>query len=263
MVDMSRMADLFRDAAEAAGRAILALRGARCAAYRKADSSPVTDADHAAEGIIIRALNEAFPATPFLAEEACAAGHTGLARAGGFFLIDPLDGTREFVAGRDEFTVNIAYVEDGRPLVGVVHAPALRETYLGHTGGAWRWRAGQTGERIAVREAPPEGPAALVSRSHLTQATQAFLNAARPSSVTGMGSSIKFCRLAEGAADLYPCLGPTMEWDTAAGEAVLRAAGGDVRDLAGSPLVYGRTKEDGTACLANPHFVAVGRAARA
>jgi 3'(2'), 5'-bisphosphate nucleotidase len=177
-----------------------------------------------------------------------------------FVLIDPIDGTKEFVAGRADFTVNVALIEDGVPVLGVVHVPALGETFAGSPAGATKRSLGVAGESREIRAAPrPARPRALVSRSHLSAETEAFLGRHDLQSVEKVGSSLKFCRVAEGAADLYPCLRRTMEWDTAAGQAVLEAAGGVVETLDGSRLVYGKRRQADDADFANPHFIAAGR----
>lgn len=246
------------DLALAAGRAILDIYGTDFAVERKADASPVTQADAAAERIILEGLAREHPGIPVVAEEAVAAGHSP--RTGRrFFLVDPLDGTREFVSRNGEFTVNIALIEDGAPVAGVVYAPSLGVLYAGEVGaGAERCtveddRMG-TPRPIAARPAPQTGLVALGSRSHGTPETEAFLRRFPVADFAAAGSSLKFCLLAEGRADLYPRLGPTMEWDTAAGDAVLRAAGGMVVGMDGVPLTYG-TGRDGHR---NPWFVAVG-----
>ncbi|WP_285293707.1 3'(2'),5'-bisphosphate nucleotidase CysQ [Aureimonas altamirensis] len=257
--DAFHMMEIFKTAAEAAGQAILHIRAAGCIAETKPDASPVTAADREAERIIVESLAAAFPAIPYIAEEACSEGLSGCATHDGFFLIDPLDGTREFVAGRDEFTVNIAYVVDGRPVVGMVHVPATGESFGGLPGTALKWRAGAPSpEAIAARHPPEGGMTALVSRSHRTPQTDAYLEGRKPAEIVPMGSSLKFCRIAEGAADLYPCLGTTMEWDTAAAEAVLVGAGGRVETLEGRPLRYGKHADIGRRGFANPPFVAYG-----
>jgi len=181
-------------------------------------------------------------------------------------LVDPLDGTREFVDRSGEYTVNIALVEDGRPVLGVVHAPALDEVHVGRVGsGAAHGRLEADGTvawtSIAVRPAPADGLAVLASRSHCDAATEALLARLPVTERVAAGSSLKFCRLAEGKADLYPRLGRTMEWDTAAGDAVLTAAGGRVVTLDGRPLAYGKRGRAEDADFANPHFLALGDAA--
>lgn len=228
------------------------------AARAKEDGSPVTEADEAAEALILQRL-AAEGCGAVVAEEAVAAGRVPDIGAE-FWLVDPLDGTREFVSGNGEFTVNIARVLNGRPVAGVVYAPAIGVIFAGDGTGAWRGTV-EDG-RVASREpiAVARAPGALrvvASRSHLTDETRAFIERFDVASFVSSGSSLKFCRVAEGAADLYPRMGRTMEWDTAAGQAVLEAAGGSVRELDGGPLRYGKTETD-TGPFANPHFVATG-----
>lgn len=221
----------------------------------KSDKSPVTDADHAANEVILGALREAAPNVPILSEESAHAAASVREGWRALFLVDPLDGTKEFIHKRGDFTVNIAVVLEGRPLAGVVHAPALDATFYGKRGqGATRQQGSGAPEPIATAPWPTDGPVRVVaSRSHLNDETRVFLEALPNHELVQAGSSLKFCRLAEGAADLYPRLAPTMEWDTCAAQAVLEAAGGAVmRADEGVPLTY--NKPD----LLNPHFVAAG-----
>lgn len=249
--------------ARQAGEVVMAIYATDFAVQGKADASPVTLADQQAEAVILAGLRALTPDVPIVAEEAMAAGQEPqLAPGGRFWLVDPLDGTREFVARNGEFTVNIALIERGRPVLGVVLAPAVGGPggclYAGIVGqGAWLEDA--SGRRpIACRQPPPEGLTVLASRSHGDAAAlEAFLPrylAGRPVAHFGTaGSSLKLCLLAAGQADLYPRLGRTMEWDIAAGHAVLAAAGGSVcRADDGQPLVYGKPGFE------NPHFVAAG-----
>ena len=250
----ARLLDRIAAIAEDAGRAILGHYRKGVAVERKPDSSPVTVADRDAEALILRALRAIDPATPAVAEEAVAAG--AAPREGGrrFWLVDPLDGTREFIGETGEFTVNIALVEDGVPVLGAVHAPALGETYGGFaSGGAWRSRGGAR-EPVSTREMPAEGPTVLSSRRHGDRDRLARLLASMDVAAhRTVGSSLKFCLLAAGEADLYPRYGETNEWDTAAGHAVLLAAGGSVSTVDGAPLGYGK------AGFLNPEFIARGR----
>ncbi|MCY4548269.1 MAG: 3'(2'),5'-bisphosphate nucleotidase CysQ [Defluviicoccus sp.] len=241
--------------AEDAGRAILRHYRSGVAVERKADSSPVTIADREAEALILRALQAIDPAVPAIAEEASAAGAAPAEGGERFWLVDPLDGTREFLGETDEFTVNIALIEDGVPVLGAVHAPALGETYGGLApGAAWRSRRGGAREAISARTVPAEGPVVLSSRRHGDRARLAQLLAGMNVSAHRIvGSSLKFCLLAAGEGDLYPRYGETNEWDTAAGDAVLRAAGGGVRTTGGAPLAYGKPG------FLNPEFIARGR----
>jgi 3'(2'), 5'-bisphosphate nucleotidase len=251
--------------AQRAGAAIMALYATDFAVHEKADTSPVTAADQAAEKIILADLAKIAPGIPVVAEEAVAAGQVpailGNTPEDRFFLVDPLDGTREFISHRDEFTVNIALIEAGRPVVGVVFAPARHELYWGDVGAR---RAGHIdadpdgtmpslGTAIQVRTPPAEGLTAVASRSHRTPETDAFLANYPVREFRSIGSSLKFCLVASGAADIYPRVGTTMEWDTAAGHAVLAAAGGTVTGLEGEPFVYGKPG------FRNGNFVAWGK----
>jgi 3'(2'), 5'-bisphosphate nucleotidase len=240
-----------------AGRSILAIRAGRLDVRLKSDGSPASAADDAAETVILAGLSRLLPGVPVVSEER--ADMSGCSAAT-FLLVDPLDGTREFLAGSDEFTVNIALIVDGAPILGVVGAPALGLLWSGASGaGAARYpvaRDASIGERTAIRARSwsARAPVAMVSRSHLDAQTSAFL--ARLPGVKTMpaGSALKFCRLAEGAADLYPRLARTSEWDIAAGHAVLAAAGGAVVSPDGKPLRYGASRGH---CFV-PAFVAFG-----
>lgn len=218
----------------------------------KADNSPVTEADLAANAIIVGALKRDFGHIPVVSEEDSSIDQAK-ALASHYFLVDPLDGTKEFINGRDEFTVNIALIEGGLPVLGIVHAPALGRTFFGARDlGAFE-TAGRTGEgsrRISVKGADGGPLVAIASRSHRTADTDSFLRENGIDACIDAGSSLKFCRLACGDADIYPRFGPTMEWDTAAGQGVLEAAGGVVRGLSGERFCYGK---DG---YLNPFFVA-------
>ena len=241
-----------RPLAERAGREILRIYGSDFAVRGKSDASLVTDADERAEEIILAGLAELAPGCPVVAEEQVSAGRAPTLRGRAFFLVDPLDGTREFVKRNGEFTVNIALIVDREPRLGVVHLPALGETYwCDARARAWRSRRGAGPERIRCRPAP-EALVVVASRSHRNAKMEQFLEACRVERIVPAGSSLKLCRVAEGSADLYPRLGRTMEWDIAAGHAVLRAAGGSVRTLSGEPLRYGKSGFD------NPAFVARG-----
>lgn len=239
-------------AAREAGRAILAVYGTDFAVQHKADASPVTQADTRAEACILPVLARLTPAVPVISEEAASHGPLP-AETACFWLVDPLDGTKEFIARNDEFTVNIALVVQGRPQLGVVFAPALGQLYAGVVGqGAWLAAGGQR-RAIRCRPVPPQGSTVVASRSHGDdQALARFLAGRQVAATCSVGSSLKFCLVATGEADLYPRLGPTMAWDTAAGDAVLTAAGGRVSTLDGAPLTYG-----GASWL-NPSFVAEG-----
>ncbi|MFZ5789824.1 MAG: 3'(2'),5'-bisphosphate nucleotidase CysQ [Pseudomonadota bacterium] len=248
--------------AEKAGEEILRFYQGPIAVTSKADTSPVTAADHAAEAVILEALAPLLPGVPVVSEEATAAGRVPAIGSADdphrrFWLVDPLDGTKEFISRNGEFTVNIALIEGTKPVLGVVHLPALGTTYAGAIdGGATLSHKGDTPRPIAARVQPGSGAIVLASRSHSDAAAlDAFLAGERVAALESAGSSLKFCRIAEGLADIYPRLGRTMEWDTAAGQAVLEAAGGSVRTLDGRELGYGKPGFE------NPHFVARGRQA--
>jgi 3'(2'), 5'-bisphosphate nucleotidase len=226
----------------------------------KEDRSPVTEADGAAEEVILAALKVLTPEIPVVAEESASAGV--IPEIGSrFYLVDPLDGTKEFINRNGEFTVNIALIEDGVPIAGVVYAPAIGRIFTGNKeDGATEIgvEASQLGtaKKIGVRD-PEGGPlVAIASRSHRDAKTEEYLNHYNISEIVTAGSSLKFCLVATGEADIYPRHGRTMEWDTAAGHAVLRAAGGDVTCLDGSPFLYGKAGEG----FANGFFVAKGMA---
>jgi len=245
--------------AQRAGAAIMAVYATDFSVREKADASPVTAADEAAEKILLADLAAIAPGVPVVAEESVAAGKVPVV-AQRFFLVDPLDGTKEFVSHRDEFTVNIALIENGEPVLGVVFAPARHELYWGDV------RAGKAGHidadpdgtmpsmgnAISTRAAPPRGLTAVASRSHRTPETDAFLANYAVAEFRSIGSSLKFCLVAAGLADIYPRIGTTMEWDTAAGHAILVAAGGRVTGLAGEPFRYGKPG------FKNGNFVARG-----
>jgi len=248
----------------AAGAAVMAVYERDFSVEAKSDASPVTEADRQAEAIILADLARHAPGVAVIAEEECSAGRIpGVEDA--FFLVDPVDGTREFIDRNGDFTVNIALIEAGAPVLGVVYAPAKGWLYLGRAGqGAERLRieAGRIALREPIRAASPRTPPRIVaSRSHRNAETDAFLGRFPGASIVAAGSSLKFCVLACGEADLYPRLGPTMQWDTAAGDAVLRAAGGLVTTLDGEPLTYGPKGASGIAAYRNPFFLARGAAA--
>jgi 3'(2'), 5'-bisphosphate nucleotidase len=238
--------------ARRAGEAILAIYETDFEVAAKADASPVTEADEAAEAVILEALRDIDGAHPIVSEEAFAGGHAPDVAGTPFWLVDPLDGTKEFIKRNGEFTVNIALVEDGAPVFGVVHAPAVGATYWGSADGAFAAAADGDAEPIACRTAPADGLVALVSRSHRTPEIDSYLADFTIKDETSAGSSLKFCLVAAGRADLYPRLGRTMEWDTAAGHAVTRFAGGRVMTLDGADLTYGKPGFE------NPHFVVRG-----
>ncbi|MFG1480318.1 3'(2'),5'-bisphosphate nucleotidase CysQ [Xanthobacter sp. V4C-4] len=237
------------EAALAAGVAIRRIEREGIQAHQKSDLSPVTAADGAAEAIICAALERLAPGVPVVAEEATSAG-ASVACGPRFFLVDPLDGTREFISGNGEYTVNIALVENGAPVLGVVYAPAREILYAGRPGGAFR-AARAPGAAVdadgwtSITCRPlPDGPLAVAaSRSHGDPATDALVARYRVAEYTPAGSALKFGLLAEGRVDFYPRLGTVMEWDTAAGHALVAAAGGRLTRPDGSPLTYGHADQ--------------------
>ncbi|MBV8307526.1 MAG: 3'(2'),5'-bisphosphate nucleotidase CysQ [Gammaproteobacteria bacterium] len=241
--------------ARAAGREILEVYAVGAvAATAKADDSPLTAADLRAHRAILQGLRELTPELPVLSEESAPGSYATRAQWQRYWLVDPLDGTREFLARNGEFTVNLALIEGHVPVLGVVHVPVTGITYCGLPGqGAWRQEG--AGARIAIRVAERSAtPLRVVgSRSHRGDSLRAFLDRVGPHELLAIGSSLKLCLVAEGAADVYPRLGPTSEWDTAAAHAVVLAAGGAVSTLEGLPLAY-NTRE----ALLNPYFVAFG-----
>lgn len=251
------------EAALAAGSVVMRIRAEGFEAGRKADESPVTAADLASEALLRTRLERLLPGVPVVAEEAVSQGH-GETPGNTFLLVDPLDGTREFIAERGEFTINIGLVEDGVPTVGVLYAPAIGRLYAGGFEGAFRaeLHPGALAERdrwqpIACRTAPAGDLIAVASRSHLDADTEKLLATLDIGQRVSCGSALKFGLLAEGLADIYPRLSPVSEWDVAAGHALLRAAGGSVTRPDGTPLPYGRT---GAGYIV-PAFLARGRPA--
>jgi 3'(2'), 5'-bisphosphate nucleotidase len=240
--------------AREAGREILRIYENGFAVELKDDRSPLTAADRAAHQAIVRSLARLTPDVPVWSEESATAEFSERSRWPRFWLVDPLDGTKEFISRNGEFTVNIALVEGQEPVLGVVHVPALDRDYFGARGlGACRRDGTAAARPIAVCR-PARDPVRVVgSRSHGGGSLQRFLARLGPHELVAMGSSLKFCLVAEGAADVYPRLGPTSEWDTAAAQAVVEAAGGVVIDLGGRPLRY----NTGPGVL-NPHFLVFG-----
>lgn len=242
--------------AKAAGGEIMGVYARDFAAWTKADASPLTEADLRADAVIRKGLESAYPGVFILSEESVSPDAD---RGSDFFLVDPLDGTREFLKRNGEFTVNIALVSGGRPVAGVVFAPATGETYFAARGlGAWQETA--DGASVSLLSTPGPAPGAalrvLGSRSHANDALSRWLAQLEVEhTFVPAGSSLKFCRIAQGLADIYPRHGPTCQWDTAAGQAVLEHAGGAVLDARGQPLVYGLDRP-----ILNPHFIALASA---
>jgi 3'(2'), 5'-bisphosphate nucleotidase len=258
MLDPQLLEIMIAAALEAGAAAHVIFRGDHQLALKE-DNSPVTAADHAAEAVILKRLGAHFADIPIIAEEEVAAGRVpSIGQT--FFLVDPLDGTREFIAGRPEFTVNIALVRDGVPLLGVVYAPATGDFFGGDVAAAQAFYAAGAPERAAagtkvpirVRPVPAAGITVVASRSHPNPKMSAYLAGYKVADTVSIGSSLKFCLVARGDADLYPRLGRTMEWDTAAGHAVLLAAGGAIIAAEGGPLLYGKPG------FSNPWFAAAG-----
>lgn len=255
----SPVLELLRLAQDAA-REIMAVYASTFAVSTKSDLSPVTEADARAEKVILEGLARHFPDVPVLSEEAAALGEAPRHLGQDFFLVDPLDGTKEFVSRNGEFTVNIARVCGGKPVAGVVYAPATGDFYWGDDlGGAAHTHltpesplADAKWQKIHVRRAPSDGLTVVASRSHMDVETEAHLANLTVKKLTSAGSSLKFCLVAAGKADLYPRFGRTMEWDTGAGQAVLEAAGGKVLQTDGTPLRYGKAQRG----YDNPAFIA-------
>ena len=248
------LAEQIGEIAKRAGRGIMKVYETDFEVETKGDNSPVTKADQEAEALIFRAIRQGITGEfPLIGEEATAAGKAPDIGNGPFWLIDPLDGTKEFISRNGDFTVNIALIEDGMPVLGVVHLPVTQDTYIATRAGVFAQYGGDgKAMQISCRQAPKSGLIAIASRNHRTPETDAYLDKLNVGGTMSAGSSLKFCRVAEGRADVYPRFGPTMEWDTAAGHAVLMFAGGEVVTLDGKPLQYGK------AGLRNPNFIARG-----
>lgn len=249
--EVDDLARLFANLAIAAGAlAMETFANANIESRLKNDRSPVTEADERVEAYLLRELEKSLPGVPFLAEESAARGRT-LSAGGAFLLIDPIDGTREFLARSSDFTINVALAEGSAPRAGAVYAPAQGRVWFADARGYEAQAAPgrslpppQDWRLLRARPRPRDGLVALISKSHLDEETKAFLARQPIMRSLPIGSSLKFCLLAGGEADVYPRFGPTMEWDTAAGDAVLRAAGGATLDLQGAPLRYGKKDAD-------------------
>lgn len=261
MTDVFQHTERLIETAHRAGKAIMTYYGEAPEVELKADASPVTAADKEAEIIILDALVDIAPDIPIISEEAASAGDIPTVDET-FFLVDPLDGTKEFINARSDFTVNIALIENGSPVFGIIYAPARDTVYLTtsrESSAQGTLRPTQDSNQVALspiatRE-PPNGLTAVMSRSHLNAETKEFLDNYEIADSAQAGSSLKFCLLANGTADVYPRLARTMEWDTAAGDAILRTAGGIVLNMEGQPMRYGKAGEQ----FANSSFVAWGR----
>jgi 3'(2'), 5'-bisphosphate nucleotidase len=257
-VTHAELLDALVEPVRAAGRLIEEIRARGCEAMAKSDRSPVTEADQAAEALLTRALARIDAGAQVVGEEACEASGGAPATGARFWLLDPLDGTKSFIEGADDYSVNVGLIEDGAPVLGLLLAPATGVLWAGAVGhGAWREEA--DGARRAITARPlASPPAAVTSRSHLDAKTRAYVEAIPGCGSVASGSSLKFCVLAEGAADVYPRFGPTSEWDTAAGHAILRAAGGEVFAASGGVLGYGKPgcKNGGFLALGDPQALA-------
>lgn len=252
-LDLNALIDEVCEIAQAAAGTINAFRDRGVSVRSKADMSPVTDADEAANALIISRLENLTPEIPVVAEESVAHGYVPDISGGVFWLVDPLDGTKEFLKDAGEFTVNIGLIQHGRPILGAVQLPARDLIYFGWQGhGAFERYSDREVRPIMARKTPEAGATVVASRSHFTAETEAWLKDQKVADTHHAGSSYKFCVIAAGEADLYPRLGRTMEWDTAAAHAILRVAGGSVRTLDGDELTYGKPGFE------NPFFVARG-----
>ncbi|MFN3512133.1 MAG: 3'(2'),5'-bisphosphate nucleotidase CysQ [Phenylobacterium sp.] len=251
---MNDVGPILADVCEQASRLILPLWKSGLTVFSKADESPVTEADRRGEALILERLAELFPGVPVISEED--ASEFGAPEQIGprFFLVDPVDGTKAFVRGDPNFTVNIALVESGRPVAGAIAAPATSETWYTVAGGAMKRQEGGVGEPIRARPWPAGAAVALISHTMKEETARKLADEYGFDLREPMDSSIKFCRIAEGSADIYPRHGPTMEWDIAAGHAILEAAGGSVRTPEGEPVIYGKAREG----FRNGWFVARG-----
>jgi len=242
--------DVLKEIARRAGDAIMEVYTGQVEVEYKDDRSPLTAADKAAHAVIVAGLKQNWPEIPILSEEGAEIAYAERQNWQRFWLVDPLDGTKEFIKKNGEFTVNIALIEEGQPTLGVVYVPAQEKTYLGVVGQqATVQQGGSVAAPIQVRQVDPAGLTVVMSRSHPSAELEAYLQGMNVKEALPVGSSMKLCVVAEGKADLYPRLGPTMEWDTAAGHAVVLAAGGTVQTPAGEDLVY--NKEN----LLNPFFI--------
>lgn len=241
------------DLALAAGEAIMRYyRAGDAQSWTKEDQSPVTDADMAAHRMIVEALAKLTPNIPIISEEN--AEHPALVAGDSFWLVDPLDGTKSFMRKSGEFTVNIGLIEKGKPVVGVISIPAKSRLFYGcATNGAYKQEPNDFPRKIKARSQPEEGAAVVVSHSHLSPETENYLQGLTITSRVSAASSLKFCAVAEGKADIYPRFGRTMEWDTAAGHAILSAAGGEVETTKGVLLPYGKPGFE------NAGFIAFGK----
>jgi 3'(2'), 5'-bisphosphate nucleotidase len=253
MTDLLSLARELIPVVHAAGAVELGYFRSGAEVMDKADGSPVTLADQEAEALIAKQLKALYPEIPMIGEESVAAGAIPDISGGDFWLVDPLDGTREFITGSGDFTVNIALLKNFIPVMGIIYAPVADELYFGAGGEAFMGVRGGPLQKINVRTPPAEGLTVVASKRHGDpERLKDYLKNKKVAQQANRSSSLKFCALAAGQADLYPRLGPTSEWDTAAGDAILRAAGGKVSTLDGNPLTYGKTARK----FLNPEFIA-------
>jgi 3'(2'), 5'-bisphosphate nucleotidase len=241
--------------AEKAGAAVMEVyaRGDFETTYKKEDDSPLTRADLASHRLLVEGLRALTPALPVLSEESIEVRYTERESWRRYWLIDPLDGTKEFIKRRDEFTINVAMIERGEPALGVVYAPAMEELYYASRGqGSFKRRGLEPPERIEAGDYRVSGVTVVVSRSHAGAEVEELVRKIGPAESLSIGSSLKLCLVAEGRAHLYPRLGPTMEWDIAAAQCVVEEAGGTVTDLSGRRLRYNKPS------LQNPPFIVCG-----
>ena len=241
------------DLAKSAGKEIMKIYNTDFNVETKADNSPVTEADKVAEDHIISGIREGITASyPVIGEEAYSAGKSPETGSGPFWLVDALDGTNSFISRDDQFTVNIALIDAGRPVLGVIHAPALGDTYWGGPSGAFAEYSGKPAKTISCRMPDDEGLVVVASLNHRSPELEEFIAKLKVTSSMSVGSSLKFCLVANGSSDIYPRLGRTMEWDIAAGHAIINAAGGSVKKMDGSTMTYAKKG------LENPDFIVRG-----
>jgi len=256
--DDSRMLEPLLEIAQMASRRILEIYSTDFTVVTKSDRSPVTAADMAAHETIVKGLRQLTPDLPVLSEESANIAFAERRRWSSYWLVDPLDGTKEFISRNGDFTVNIALVQEHAPVVGIVHIPVEDLSYFGVVGaGAFRRKAEAAPQAIHVQPLDAASVRVVASRSHRGELLDGFLAKLGAHQIVSRGSALKFCLVAEGAADVYPRLGPTSEWDTAAGHAVLLAAGGQAINVDGTPLSYNRKES-----LLNPHFIAYADSSR-